>query len=85
MEMLVTQREIKPGKVLGAQRCSCIATDETTPPRFDLSRAAKAVALSGVLGALRPLTGSEDPLLRPRLPKTPLRAIPGASIYECMT
>ena len=85
MEMPVTQRKIKPGKALGVGRCCRIATDDTTPPRFDFSRAAKAVALSGVLAALRPLTGSKDLLSRSRLPKTPLRAIPGASIYEVMT
>ena len=85
MEMPVTQREIKSGEAFGAQRCCRIATDDTTPPRFDFSRAAKAVALSVVLAALRPLTEFKDPLSRPRLPKATLRAIPGASSYECMT
>ena len=85
MEMPVTQRKIKPGKALGAERCCRIVTDDTTLSRIDFSRAAKAVALSVVLGALRPLTGSKDPLSRPRLPKTTLRAIPGISIHEFMT
>ncbi len=81
----MTQRKTKPGKALGVERCCRIVTDDATLSRLGFSRAAKAVALGGVLGALRPLTGSKDPLSRPRLPKTPPRAIPGVPIQEATT